>query len=143
MDGQGAESSPQWSIHMDRSSNKQASGAGVVLHSLEGDKVECMIHLDFPTTNNEAEYEALIAGLDLAKAARAVNMVVHYDSQIVTSQVNGNYNCKNEQIKKYLKQVKNRVGELQVKFVQIPRKENENADCLAKAASAEYIRIPS
>ena len=36
-----------------------------------------MIRLDFPTTNNEAEYEALVAGLDLAKAARAENIVVH------------------------------------------------------------------
>ena len=45
----------------------QAGEAGVVLHSLEGDKVECMICIDFPTTNNEAEYKALIAGVDLAK----------------------------------------------------------------------------
>ena len=46
----------------------------------EGDKIECMIRLDFPTTNNEAEYEALIAGLDLARAAGAGNMALHCDS---------------------------------------------------------------
>ena len=57
----------------------------MVLHSPEGDKVECMVYLDFPTTNNEAEYEALIARLDLAKAVGAKNMVVYCDSQIVTS----------------------------------------------------------
>ena len=44
------------------------------------DKIECMIQLDFPTTNNKAEYEALVAGLDLAKAASAENMIVHCDS---------------------------------------------------------------
>ena len=43
----------------------------------EGDKIECMIRLDFPTTNNEAEYEALVAGLDLARAAGARNMIIH------------------------------------------------------------------
>ena len=48
----------------------------MVLHSPKGDKVECMVHLDFPMTNNEAEYEALIAELDLAKAAGVANMVV-------------------------------------------------------------------
>ena len=53
-----------------------------------------MVRLDFPTTNNEAEYEALMAGLDLAKAARATGMVVYCDSQVVTSQVNGDYECK-------------------------------------------------
>ena len=60
----------------------------------------------FPTTNNEVEYKALIAGLDLAKAARATDVVVYCDSQVVTSQVNGDYECKGEQMKKYLEQVK-------------------------------------
>ena len=40
-----------------------------------------MIWLDFPTTNNEAKYEALVAGLDLAKAADVENMIMHYDSR--------------------------------------------------------------
>ena len=65
---------------MDGSSNKQARGASVVLHTSEGDKIECIICVDFPTTNNEAKYEALVAGLDLAKAAGAENMVVYYNS---------------------------------------------------------------
>ena len=58
---------------------------------------------DFPTTNNKAEYEALIAGLDLAKAAGAENMIIHCNSQVITSQVNGDYECRNERMKKYLK----------------------------------------
>ena len=70
---------------MDGSSNKQAGGASIVLHSPEGDKIECMIRLDFPTTNNEAEYKALVAGLDLVKAVGVENMVVYYNSQVVTS----------------------------------------------------------
>ena len=44
----------------------------------------------------------MIARLDLAKATRAKNLVVYYDSQVVTSQVNGNYECKSERMKKYL-----------------------------------------
>ena len=137
VEDQGAEEVPQWSIHTDGSSNRQVGGAGVVLHNLEGDMIECMIHLDFPTTNNEAKYETLIARLDLAKAAGAENLVVYCDSQVVTSQVNGDYECKNERMKRYLEQVKGRVSSLQVKFVEITRKENEHADQLAKAISAE------
>ena len=57
----------------------------MVIQTPEGDKIECMIRLDFPTTNNEAEYEALVAGLDIAKAAGAENIIVHYDSQVITS----------------------------------------------------------
>ena len=51
-----------------------------MLHSPEGDEIECMVRLDFPTTNNEAEYEALVVGLDLAKAARATSVVMYCDS---------------------------------------------------------------
>ena len=83
MEGQGVEEIPQWSIHTNGSSNKQAGGVGIVLHTSEGDKIECMIHLDFPTTNNEVEYEALVAGLDLTKAVGAENMVIYCDSQVV------------------------------------------------------------
>ena len=43
-------------------------GVGVVLLSPEEDQIECMVLLDFPTTNNEAKYETLEARLDLAKA---------------------------------------------------------------------------
>ena len=57
MDGQGVEMILQWNIYTDGSSNRQAGGAGVVLFSLEKDKIECMIRLEFHSTNNEAEYE--------------------------------------------------------------------------------------
>ena len=65
---------------MDGSSNKHAGRIGVVLCSLEGDEIECMVRLNFPTTNNEAEYEALVAGLDLTKVAGATSVIVFYDS---------------------------------------------------------------
>ena len=78
----------------------------MVLQTLEGDKIECMIRLDFPTTNNEAEYETLVVELDLARAAGVENMVVYCDSQVVTNQVNSDYECKNGRIKKYLEEVK-------------------------------------
>ena len=101
-----------------------------------------MIRLDFPTTNNEAEYKALIVGLDLAKAAGAENVVIHCDSQVITSQINGDYECRNERMKKYLEEVKGRTAGLKVKFVQIPKEENECIDRLAKAASVEFMNAP-
>ena len=51
-----------------------------MLQSLEGDEIKCMVYLDFPTTSNEAEYKALVAGLDLVKAAGAASVVIHCDS---------------------------------------------------------------
>ena len=78
----------------------------MVIQTPEGDKIECMIRLDFPTTNNEAEYEALVAGLDLVRAAVAENMIIHCDSQVITSQINDDYECRNKRMKKYLEEVK-------------------------------------
>ena len=141
-DGQGAEDTRQWNIYTDGSSNRRTGGAGVVIQTLEGDRIECMIRLDFPTTNNEAKYEALVAGLDLVKAAGAENVVVHCDSQVVTSQINGGYECKNERMKRYLEEVKNRISSLEVRFVQIPRGGNECIDRLAKATLAEFMLVP-
>ena len=111
----------------------------MVIQTPEEDKIECMIRLDFPTTNNEAEYEALVVGLDLTKAASAENMIVHCDFQVITSQINGEYKCRSERMKKYLEEVKNRISSLKVKFVQIPREENECVDRLSKAASVEFM----
>ena len=98
----GEEESPHWSIYTDRSSNRQAGGDGIVLLSPKGDTIECMVRLDFPATNNESEYEVLIAGLDLTKAARATRVVIYCNSQVITNQINGDYECKGERMKRYL-----------------------------------------
>ena len=142
MEGQGAKEPPRWNVHSDGSSNKHTGRISVVLRLLKGDKIKFMVQLDFPVTNNEAEYEALVAGLDLAKAAEATSVIVYCDSQVVTSQVNGDYECKGERMKKYLDQVLKHVNKWQAKFFQIPREENEQVDRLAKAASAEYMLLP-
>ena len=99
-------------MHTDESSNRQAEGVGVVLLSPEGDVVECMIRFDFPATNNEAEYEALVAGLDLFRAVGATSVVIYCDSQVITNKINGDYECKGERMKLYLDQVKRRVEDL-------------------------------
>ena len=83
-----------------------------------------MVRLEFHTTNNEAEYEALIARLDHVRAIEAENMIIHYDSQVDSD----SYECKSEKMRRYLDKVKGRIGSLQIKFVQIPREENECAD---------------
>ena len=57
----------------------------------------------------------------------------------MTSQINGDYECRNERMKKYLEEVKNRIDSHKVRFVQIPREENECVDRLVKATLAEFM----
>ena len=61
------EDSKKWVVHVDGSSTQHAGGIGVVLQSPEGDKLKHKIRLQYQTTNNEVEYEALLKGLELAK----------------------------------------------------------------------------
>ena len=79
-----------------RSSNKHARGIGVVLQSPEGDIIECAVRLQFLTTKNEAEYETILTGFDLAKAIGASSIILHSDSQVVVGHINGDYEAKGE-----------------------------------------------
>ena len=65
---------------MDRSSTKKVGGARVVLISLEGETLKYAVRLQFPATNNEAEYKALLTRLSLAKTLRAKSLIVQADS---------------------------------------------------------------
>ena len=81
---------------MDGSSTLHAGGIGVVLKSPEVDTLKRKVHLHYQTTNNEAEYEALLKGLELAKSLGAESVFVQGDSQLVIGQVNGTYEAKEE-----------------------------------------------
>ena len=92
--------------------------------------------MQYQPTNNEVEYEALLKGLELAKSVEVMSILILGDSQLVMGQVNGAYEAKEGQMKKYLKKVLLLVKKFkEVNFVQIPREENVEADILAKEAS--------
>ena len=90
-----------WKVQMDRSSNKCARTIRVVIQSPKGDIIKCAIQLQFPTTNNKAEYEAILTRLDLGKAAGALSVVLHSDSQVLIGHINRDYKAKGKQMKKY------------------------------------------
>ena len=66
----------KWVVHVDGSSTLYAGGIGVVLQSPEGDKLKYKARLQYQTTNNEMEYEALLKGLELAKSVEADSILV-------------------------------------------------------------------
>jgi len=79
----------QWVLSVDGSSNQQGSGAGVVLEGPNGLLIEHALKFAFKASNNQAEYEALIAGMLLAKEMGARSLLANNDSQLVTGQVTG------------------------------------------------------
>ena len=70
----------KWIIHVDGSSTQHARGIEVVLQSPEGDRLMYKVCLQYQTTNNEVEYEALLKGLELAKSIEAKSVLILGDS---------------------------------------------------------------
>lgn len=120
--------------------NHRVGGGGIQQQSPKGNTIECAVHFQFTMTNNEVEYEVVLSGLDLAKATRAMSMVIHFNSQVVVRHISGDYEAKGEWMKKYLHMVKDKMSKgFSAKFVQIQREENKHVDRLAKAASTEHM----
>nr|XP_023880540.1 uncharacterized protein LOC111992920 [Quercus suber] len=128
----------RWVVHVDGSSTQHAGGIGVVLQSPEGDKLKHKVRLQYQTTNNEAEYEALLKGMELAKSVGAKSLLVLGDSQLIIGQANGVFEAKEERMRKYLDRVMRIMKKFEeVSFVQVSRDENMEADALAREASAK------
>ncbi|KAL0439574.1 UNVERIFIED_CONTAM: Gag-Pol polyprotein [Sesamum latifolium] len=128
---------PTWSLYVDGSSTAIGSGAGIVLESPQGDKLEYAIKLEFPASNNEAEYEALLAGGELALAVGAKKIVVCSDSQLVVNQIQGSYEARGEKMAKYLLKAKELLDKFEESsLIQVSRADNVTADQLAKISSS-------
>ena len=97
---------PTWKLFVDGSSNESGFGAGLILISLEEHRVHCALRLGFKASNNEAEYEALIAGLRLAKEMRAESLDIYIDSQLVVCQITNEYQVRGENMAPTLRKPK-------------------------------------
>ena len=126
-----------WKLHVDGSSNTHGSGAGIVILTPEGDAVECAMRFDFKATNNQAEYEALLAGLRVCVALGADEIEIFSDSQVVVNHVLDEYQARDGCMMTYLEIPKRLLRKFKgYKITQISREENERANALSKLASA-------
>ncbi|KAL2234291.1 UNVERIFIED_CONTAM: Retrovirus-related Pol polyprotein from transposon [Sesamum indicum] len=126
-----------WMLHVDGSSNTSNGGAGILIQGPGEVEIEVAARLSFHATNNEAEYEALILGLELAHAAGARILEVYTDSQLVAMQIEGNYEAKEQTMSMYLKKSKSLIERFdKCTIQQIPRGENDRADSLSKIGAS-------
>ena len=80
--------SPAWEIYTDGVANQKGSSVGIILISLDKIIVEKSLRLGFPATNNEAKYEALLAGMAMVGKLGGKVVEVFSDSRLVVRQVN-------------------------------------------------------
>ncbi|GJT92868.1 reverse transcriptase domain-containing protein [Tanacetum coccineum] len=131
-----------WTLFTDGSSCVDGSGAGLILTNPEGAEFTYAMRFRFDATNNEAEYEALIAGLRIAEKMGIKNLQANVDSRLVANQVNGSYIAKESGMVQYLNKVKTLAKSFkEFSIKQIPRSENKKADALSKIASTSFAHL--
>jgi len=91
---QGEEVSFRWVLSVDGSSNQQGSRTDVILEGPDELLIEQTLRFAFKASNNQAEYEALIANMLLAKEIGAQSLLAKSDFLLVTGQVIGEYQAK-------------------------------------------------
>ena len=130
------ENSRWWRIYVDGAFNSKRAGTGVVIITPNDMVIEQSIWFNFKASNNEAEYEAVLAGLYSAKTLGAENLIIHCDSLLIASQINGEYMARDKRMAAYLLKVQQTINHFNmVRVGQIGRNLNSHADALATLAS--------
>ncbi|KAI3459553.1 hypothetical protein Pfo_016216 [Paulownia fortunei] len=132
-----------WLLHVDGLTTISDCGVGIVLTSPEGEELKFAVRFEFKTSNNEAEYEALVRGLKMALKLGVRQLSVYSDSRLVMQQVEGEFVAKEKRMRNYVEQV----SQLKKQFTKIdlshiPRAENDKADYLSKIASSTTVARP-
>lgn len=106
---------------------------GYILVSPNGSEILGAFRLKFKASNNEAEYEALLAGVRAAKALGVSNIKILSDSLLVVSQVNGEYEATGLGMTRYLVKARNELNYFPVyELIKIPREKNTRVDMLSR-----------
>ncbi|XP_076945439.1 uncharacterized protein LOC143616513 [Bidens hawaiensis] len=131
-----------WKLFTDGASNDEGAGAGLRITNPQGQHFTYAIRLKFKSTNSEAEYEALLAGLRITKKLGARHLEAHVDSMLVVNQIEGSYDAKDDKMASYLAQAKVLMAAFTPRKVKhINRSENKQTDALSKLASVGFEHL--
>ncbi|GJU45740.1 reverse transcriptase domain-containing protein [Tanacetum coccineum] len=113
--------------------SNDGSGAGLILTDPRGNEVTYALIFDFPTSNNEAEYEALIVGLELATCLEVSHLKVFSDSLLITNHVKGIYEAREDSMKRNIAKTQRLLENFKsFSITQIPHSKNKRADALSR-----------
>ncbi|XP_075666802.1 uncharacterized protein LOC142636447 [Castanea sativa] len=131
-----------WKLFVDGTSNTAGAGARIVVITPEGLKLEHSFRLGFRASNNEAEYEALLARLRVVMDLGAKEVEVYSDYLLVVNQMQGN-EAKHSRMMEYLRLVKQTMCSFSnAKVERVARGQNRHADSLATLASLIANMVP-
>lgn len=126
-----------WKLYVDGSTTSTVLGAGIILITPTGYKFHTALRFKFEASNNEAEYEALLASLRMAVELKAGAIHCYNDSLLVVNHILGEYQARGSRMVAYLRKVQNTLDHFEYyKVEQIPREENDMVDALARLATS-------
>ncbi|XP_071714424.1 uncharacterized protein [Rutidosis leptorrhynchoides] len=132
----------EWKLYTDGASSSDGSGAGLMLVNPEGKEFTYALCFEFTTTNNEAEYEALLAGLRMAKELKILHLRAFVDSQLVANQIKGTFEARQPTIQLYLSKAKELIESFKTfELEHVQQSQNKKADALSKLASLKFEHL--
>nr|GEU98104.1 reverse transcriptase domain-containing protein [Tanacetum cinerariifolium] len=132
----------EWMLFTDGESRSKGSGAGLVLIGTCDVEHTYALRLTFDSTNNEAEYEARLTRLRIAKRINIQKLEAKVDSKLVTNQINDKYIASYDNMMKYLAKAKEYIACFKSFSIKnIPGNENQKADVLSKLASVAFNHL--
>jgi len=129
-------------IYVDGASrgNPGPAGVGIAIKDERGITKARISRYIGETTNNQAEYKALIMGLREAAKLKAEHVDIRTDSKLLAEQIQGNYKVRNANLRLLFQQVKQLLADFKsFTIVFIPRRQNANADALANEALDRHL----
>jgi len=125
-----------WTLFFDGSSGKQSGGIGIVIISPRGSCFESAYSIKPMSTGNQAEYEAILKGIQLLQVVKVDVVEIFRDSQLIINPLIDLYECKDDILRSYYEKCRDLIGEFpMVTIKHIPRAQNQEANQLAQNAS--------
>ncbi|XP_057994348.1 uncharacterized protein LOC131174611 [Hevea brasiliensis] len=120
-----------WEMYFDGAVNLSSNGIGEVLISLNGKRFSIAVKLKFECTNNVAEYEACVSGLQAAIEMKIKKLEVYGDSTLIIYQVKGEWQTRDLKLIPYQKYLLKLIKEFeQISFTHLSRDKNQFANAL-------------
>jgi ribonuclease HI len=121
--------------------NPGPAGAGVLLMDEKGRPILELNRFLGKATNNEAEYQALIAGLEAAEKLELSRLRIFLDSELIVKQLHGEYRVRNPRLQPLFDEVASRLQRLSsYAIMHVRRERNQEADRLANEAVDRGLR---
>src|SRR3989442_15880117 len=111
--------------------NPGPAGAGAVLYAPDGSVVAELRKPLGTATNNRAEYEALVIGLEEARRRGIDDLVIKLDSGVLVKQMRGEYRIRNEALRPLAQRARRLIAEVGARIGHVPRERKAHADPLA------------